>query len=305
VSDEAPGSNAAMQTVSAGGIRIHYNQTGKGPRLVLLHGLAGSLTDWQTRVVPLLRNDFTVLTYDLRGHGYSDMPPAGYTTADMASDLGSLLDALGIGRVHIAGHSFGGTIALHFATLQPKRVIAFTLSDSRIRSLQPFQRIKDWAQWPAWKAQLQSQGLTLDEESELDFSILEQLLAQRPAQSRKETVAADERRKENWLKLLDSTSANTDLRSAAGLTPELIGEARAPSQAIYGELSFALPTLEALKKYLPGLQWTVVPRVGHFFPITRPDLFAGLVRAFHIAAEPKPPDATMVETALEGEPPTK
>src|SRR5262249_14270677 len=53
-----------------------------------------------------------------------------------------------------------------------------TLSDSRIRALQPTQKIKDWAHWSEWKAQLKELGLTSDEESDLDYSLLEALLFQ-------------------------------------------------------------------------------------------------------------------------------
>jgi pimeloyl-ACP methyl ester carboxylesterase len=274
--------------VSAGGLNIHFRQTGTGPNAVLIHGLTGSLADWQFRVVPLLADDFTLLTYDLRGHGYTDMPPSGYTSADMASDLAGLLDALNIERAHIAGHSFGGTVALHFAALYPERVIALTVSDSRVRSLQPTQKIKDWAQWRIWQGQLQKQGITLDEESELDFSMLELLFAQRPAYIQ-ETAAADRRRQQHWMKLLSLTTANADLRDPAGLTPELISRIRVPAQAIYGELSFCLPTLEGLKEHLPELKSTILPGVGHFFPITRPELFVQHIKAFHA---PKAPEAS-------------
>ena len=282
--------NVSVTRVSAGGLNIHYHQTGSGPHAVLIHGLTGSLADWQLRVVPLLSRHFTMLTYDLRGHGYTDMPLSGYTSADMAADLTGLLNALGIEQAHIAGHSFGGTVALHFAALHPDRVIALTISDSRVRSLQPFQKIKDWAHWPMWKEQLQKRGLTLDEEGELDFSMLELLRSQRAAQARKDLAAADRRREEHWMKLLSSTTANADLRDAAGLTPELIGQIRVPAQAIYGEFSLCLPTLEGLKKCLPALKATVLPGVGHFFPIARPDLFIQHVEEFHAPATPAPGD---------------
>jgi pimeloyl-ACP methyl ester carboxylesterase len=283
-----PPSDVSMLTVSANGLNIHYQQTGSGPQVILIHGLTGSLADWQFRVVPMLAAQFTVLTYDLRGHGYSDMPPSGYTTADMASDLAGLLDALGIERAHIAGHSFGGSVALHFAALHPDRVAALTVSDSRVRSLQPSQKIKDWAHWPAWKEQLEKQKITLDEESELDFATLPLLFSQRAALRAKDSIASDRRREEHWNQLLSSTTANADLRDVAGLTPELIDQIRMPAQAIYGEFSFCLPTLEGLKQHLQGLKVAILPGVGHFFPITRPELFVQHIKAFHLPETPEP-----------------
>lgn len=271
----------SVPKVLAGGLNIHYHQAGSGPCAVLIHGLTGSLADWQVRVVPLLKDSFTVLTYDLRGHGYTDMPPSGYSSADMASDLVGLLDALGIDRAHIVGHSFGGTVALHFAALHSDRVIALTVSDSRVWSLQPSLKIKDWAHWPMWKEQLRKQGLTLDENSELDFSLLELLRSQRSSQDKREATARDRRIEDHWIKLLSSTTANADLRDPAGLTPELISQVNVSAQAIYGEFSFCLPTLEGLKGCLRGLKSTILSGVGHFFPITRPELFVEHVKTFH------------------------
>lgn len=281
-----PTSIVSLPKVLAGGLNIHYHQAGSGPHAVLIHGLTGSLADWELRVVPLLKDSFTVLTYDLRGHGYTDMPASGYTSSDMASDLFGLIDALGIDRAHFIGHSFGGTVALHFAALHSDRVIALTVSDSRVWSLQPSLKIKDWAHWPMWKEQLQKEGLTIDENSELDFSLLELLRSQR-SKGKSEATALDRRIEGHWLKLLSSTTANADLRDPAGLTPELISQVRVPAQAIYGEFSFCLPTLEGLKEHLQDLKSTILPGVGHFFPITRAELFVQHVKTFHAPTMPR------------------
>jgi pimeloyl-ACP methyl ester carboxylesterase len=284
VTEIEPTSIVSVPKVLAGDLNIHYNQAGSGPHAVLIHGLTGSLADWQVRVVPLLKDIFTVLTYDLRGHGYTDMPPSGYTSADMASDLLGLLDTLGIDRAHIIGHSFGGTVALHFAALHSDRVIALTISDSRVWSLQPSLKIKDWAHWPLWKEQLQKHGLTLDEDIELDFSLLELLRSQRSSQGKGDATARDRRIEDHWMKLLSSTTANADLRAPAGLTAQVISQVSISVQAIYGEFSFCLPTLERLKECVQGLNSTILPGVGHFFPITRPELFVQHVKAFHAPA---------------------
>ena len=79
-------------------VRLHYVRVGDGPDLVMIHGLSGNLAVWHLKMAPILQEHFRVLTYDLRGHGYSDVPPSGYTTADMAEDLTQLLDALGFLR---------------------------------------------------------------------------------------------------------------------------------------------------------------------------------------------------------------
>jgi pimeloyl-ACP methyl ester carboxylesterase len=242
---------------------------------VLIHGLLGTLDDWQARIAPQLIDHFTVLTFDLRGHGESDMPPSGYTSADMARDLAALLDSLGIDQAHLAGHSFGGTVALSFTAENPDRVLGLTISDSRVRALQPVQKVKDWVHWPLWKAQLEKGGHTLDEESEFDIDLLETLRLKNPAPWQQGI------RWERWERLLGSTTAKADLKDPAGLTIEVIRQIQTPTQAIYGELSFCLPSLEGLREHLPSLKATVFPNVGHRFPLTHPALFLEQVRAFH------------------------
>src|SRR4051794_29517134 len=104
-----------MAKADANGIQLHYHRFGEGPDVVMLHGITGNLAIWHHAMVPALRSAFRIITYDLRGHGYSDMPPTGYTTADHAMDLKHLLDVIGLDRAHLVGHSFGADIALHFA----------------------------------------------------------------------------------------------------------------------------------------------------------------------------------------------
>src|SRR5579871_4134311 len=91
---------------------LHYQRTGHGEDLVMIHGLTGNLAVWHLKIVPMLFDDYRVLTYDLRGHGYSEVPATGYSADDMAGDLTDLLDALDIERAHLVGHSFGADIAL-------------------------------------------------------------------------------------------------------------------------------------------------------------------------------------------------
>lgn len=126
-----------MPRATVNDVSIHYQQAGHGPDLVMIHGLFGNLAFWYLSVLPALVRDFRVTLYDLRGHGYSDMPRSGYTSSHMAADLKELLDHLGVKQAHLVGHSFGGAVALHFAVLHPIHVLSLTLADARVPSLQP------------------------------------------------------------------------------------------------------------------------------------------------------------------------
>ena len=73
------------KTELASGLNFHYEQLGAGPDVVLIHGLGGNLATWHFNIVPLLWDRYRCLTYDLKGHGYSDPAPTGYNSADQAT----------------------------------------------------------------------------------------------------------------------------------------------------------------------------------------------------------------------------
>src|SRR3954470_4423912 len=112
-----------MPILTLNGLQFHYQQAGTGPDVVLIHGVTGDLSIWYLcQAIQTLGRSRRVTAYDRRGHGYSDAPPTGYTSADHAADLFALMDALAIDRATLVGHSFGGVIALHTTVLAPGRV---------------------------------------------------------------------------------------------------------------------------------------------------------------------------------------
>jgi pimeloyl-ACP methyl ester carboxylesterase len=234
-----------MPKVLVHGVHLNYEQAGTGPDLVLIHGLTGNLTSWKSRIQPALVDQFRLLTYDLRGHGESDKPPSGYTVADMVRDLVALLDHLALSQARLVGHSFGGQIALSACIEYSERVAGLTICDSRVPAFQPNQKLKDWAQWPAWKTYLQRHGIVVDEESEIDLELFESIVGRSSAQLR------DSKWWVGWKQFSDSTSAKAELRDSGTITIEAIAQLRVPTQALYGELSFCCPTLQGLREHMP------------------------------------------------------
>lgn len=119
-----------LQTVTVDGVPIHYRVAGQGPALVLIHSHyfdMGMWDDW----LPLLTPHFTVLRYDLSGHGLTGPDPSGvYTVARDVQLLDGLLQQLQIGPVALVGSSLGGNIAFSFAAQQTARVRALVLVNS-------------------------------------------------------------------------------------------------------------------------------------------------------------------------------
>lgn len=101
------------------GHRRAFVQVGRGPVVLLLHGLGCDHTTWSP-VIEQLSRRFTVIAPDLLGHGASDKPRADYTLGGYANGMRDLLAVLGIDRVTVVGHSFGGGVAMQFAYQFPQ-----------------------------------------------------------------------------------------------------------------------------------------------------------------------------------------
>jgi pimeloyl-ACP methyl ester carboxylesterase len=281
-----------MPKAFVNGITIHYQRRARtGPEVVLVHGLATNLAFWYFGVVPLLARDFQLTLYDLRGHGRSDMPPSGYTTADLVADLHGLLNHLELDQVHLVGHSFGGAVALHYAVLYPERVKSLTLADARIRAFQPTQQLKDWPNAEIWQRELKALKVPLPaSESEMGYRFLEALaeaklegreVRSKPGFFRPFGLSKNSMRTaDRWLKLLRNTSARADFQQIAGLTQDQICRVHQPVLAIFGELSNCLPSCWSLRRHLPDCRVIIVPKGGHFHPVVRARFFALRLRKF-------------------------
>ena len=113
--------------ININGMRLAYDTRGRtGPPLVLLHGFAMHRSIWEDLVESQL-GDQQVILPDMRGHGESDAPEGIYSMSLMAADLASLLDALGVEKAIVCGHSMGGYVALAFAEHYPKRLAGLGL----------------------------------------------------------------------------------------------------------------------------------------------------------------------------------
>src|ERR1035437_5764247 len=103
------------------GHEFAYLDSGEGPALLFIHGLTGSQRNW-AHLIDALDHEHRVLAPDLFGHGASAKVMGDYSLGAHAATLRDLLDLLGIDRVTLVGHSFGGGIAMQFCYLFPERV---------------------------------------------------------------------------------------------------------------------------------------------------------------------------------------
>jgi len=100
-------------------VDVSYRVEGQGPALYLVHGIGSRKTTWDELIAGLKR-DFTCVSYDLRGHGESPIPPTPYSLEDLVDDLEALRRKLGHQKIHVAGHSLGGMIGPAYAQAYPQ-----------------------------------------------------------------------------------------------------------------------------------------------------------------------------------------
>jgi pimeloyl-ACP methyl ester carboxylesterase len=120
-----------MPHVTVDGLRIHFEDTGSGVPVVVLHGMGSSFASWQERgwQDALMAAGFRVVGIDARGHGQSDAvtDPAQLRNGPCVCDVTAVLAACGVERAHVIGYSMGAGHALRLGLEAPERVLSLTL----------------------------------------------------------------------------------------------------------------------------------------------------------------------------------
>jgi len=116
------------------GTVIYYETWGRGEPLLLIPGLATDLRIWACQRMAFGRR-FRCIAVDNRGSGRSDKPEGPYTLEQMAADAIAVLDAEGVDRAHIVGHSMGSYVAQVMAVQHPDRLRSLTLAGTACRHL--------------------------------------------------------------------------------------------------------------------------------------------------------------------------
>ena len=107
-------------------IDCDFSVQGSGPALFLTHGIGAAKNAWRFMISELSKH-FTVVTYDLRGHGNSPVTNKNFTLEDLVLDLEKIREKTNIEKAHFMGHSLGGMIAPSYAKEFPDRVLSVGL----------------------------------------------------------------------------------------------------------------------------------------------------------------------------------
>ena len=118
--------------VKSNGLKIHYYRTGGDkPKVIFNHGAGDDGLCW-THVVKELENDYDVIMIDARGHGKTSSGKGDYSTAQRVADLAGVIQALGLDRPVVGGHSMGADTSMNFAATHPELTRGVFLEDPPI-----------------------------------------------------------------------------------------------------------------------------------------------------------------------------
>jgi pyruvate dehydrogenase E2 component (dihydrolipoamide acetyltransferase) len=115
--------------IDAGGRRLRHVIMGEGGEaVVMVHGFAGSLESWEANQPALAQGGYTVAALDLPGHGESSLDVGSGSLDELAASVLAYMDAVGIQRAHLVGHSMGAAACLVIADREPARVRSLALA---------------------------------------------------------------------------------------------------------------------------------------------------------------------------------
>ncbi|HZV34552.1 MAG TPA: alpha/beta fold hydrolase [Verrucomicrobiae bacterium] len=235
-------------------MRLHHQCQGEGAPLLILHGLLGSLDNWQN-ISRKLSETFRVCALDLRNHGRS--PHSDDFSYDvMTEDLLEFLDAQQIGRTRLMGHSMGGKTAMHFALKQPERVEKLVVVDIAPRAYPP-------SHLPIFEALLSLDLASFRERSEVDRALAGKIPEVAVRQFLLKNLARNEQGGLCWKPNLPVIRKNYDRLNEEIKTDTSF---KGPTLFLKGAKSDYINDSDraTIEKLFPNATLTSIPQAGHW-----------------------------------------
>lgn len=256
-----------MEVVHTNGVEVAYERAGDGPPIVFVHGATSDSRMWQPQLAALA-DEFTVVAWDEPGAGRSSDVPPGFGLTDYADCLAALIE-VGLGPAHVAGLSWGGTVALELYRRHRELVASLILADT----------------YAGWKGSLPA------DEVEARIEGVRQAVAA-PAGSFDPTLpglfAGDP--PAEFIPLLEAMGR--DVRPASMKTAltamaeadlrDVLPEIDLPTLLIWGESDARSPlyVAEQFEQAIPQAKLTIIEDAGHVSNLERPEEFNEAVRDF-------------------------
>ena len=243
------------------GVTMGYIETGNpaGQPVVLIHGFTDNARDWLP-LLPELDRSWRLVLVDIRGHGKTSKPECCYTRVDFAYDIRLLLDALGIQRADIVGHSLGSFITQTLAEYWPERTRRVVLISSSGGPRAGCEAPPDHAKVPSmdFRSEIMKLKEPIDPESKF---MIEWWASPTPVDKeflRRQRADAAAIPLRVWLAVLDQGLAGPELQATL---PRL----KAPTLLIWGEKDpiFGAKDRCSLRAALPTAEVKLYPELGH------------------------------------------
>lgn len=250
------------------GVRLAYVEQGhrEGLPVILVHGISDSHRSYDL-VRPLLPSRWRVLAPTMRGHGLSDKPESGYAMRDFAADVAAFMDAIGVQRAVLVGHSMGTAIALQTAADYPARVAGIAL-------IAAFAHLQDTAVLTELSAAVSEFGDSCGREFALAFQ--ESTLANAIAQDFLDTVVSE-------TLCMPGNAWQGAVQGLIDFEPcEAARRCQAPAMILWGDRDGICPRTDQhdLRAALPIARLFTLAGVGHAVHWERPADTAAHLRAF-------------------------
>lgn len=273
------------RVVSVLGYRMAYVTGGEGESLILIHGLGHAASAWNG-VLPALARRFRVFAVDMLGCGRSDKPHIDYHLWSMAAYLRFFMDAVGIERAHLVGHSLGGGIAMQTKFQYPERVerLALIASGGFGRDLR----------WLLRLPTVPGGSIVMTAITRPFWDRVIKVFGYREPT----TLLKIETRKQ-WLNLVHPDQRWVFMRMLRGVS-NITGQTvsaldrlhllQSPVLLVWGDHDRTIPVAHARRAaaLIPNCQLEILPGCGHYPALQCPEKVAGLVERFLLAPAPAP-----------------
>jgi len=271
--------------VEARGLRFHVAEAGVGndDPVLCLHGWPQHWYEWR-HLMPALADRHRVLAMDLRGFGASDAPADGYEKEGLADDVLAVLDALGLERVKLVGHDWGGWIGFLLALREPRRFERFLA----LNIVPPFLSLRNaaaeaWRFWYQWLILAPVLGYRLHRGGRFVRRVLRGASTIKDAFGPLELAAfADNLAEPARARAAVQMYRTFNLREAPAIARGRYAGARleVPTLMLFGADDAALRPrlLGGYQRHAPAMRVELVPGCGHFIADERPDLVAARAR---------------------------
>jgi 2-hydroxy-6-oxonona-2,4-dienedioate hydrolase len=267
----AQGQNAVQKDATVIGFKLHYQEAGRGPVVVLLHGLGGDGSRWAPNIGPLSR-EFRVIALDQIGFGESDKPLANYHTGMLSEFLARFLATIGVSKASLVGNSMGASVALYTAVHYPQVVDRLVLADCAC-----LRAVGAKAPVPADSRQRDIQNSVTSEETRDYFRTL----------FHNKNLVTDKVVEDNLILRLKwafaiSKIQESNAKGLGSLSREEVHGTKAPTLIIWGKFD-ALddPELaDLLAETIPGSRKVLIDDSGHMPQLEKPAEFNRIVTEF-------------------------